>query len=155
MAIVRWRPRREWDPFAGMFNLARDLADVFPLTSRLEQGFGEWTPAVDVYADDEKVVVRADLPGMKQEEVEVSFHDGILTIKGERKHEAEVKEEGYHCVERACGAFHRAVRVPAEVDGAKAKAELKDGILTITFPKAEWAKARKIKIESKITAAEL
>ncbi len=149
MTLVRWRPRREWDPFAGLLDLHRDFSDIFAPLARTEGEVGQWIPPVDVYSDDAKLVVQAELPGIKQEELDVNFHDGVLTIKGERKHESETKEEGYHRVERTYGTFHRAVRLPAEVDGEKAKAELKDGVLTITLPKAEQAKARKIKIEAK------
>ena len=149
MTLVRWRPRREWDPFAGLLDLRRDFSNIFAPLPRGEGEFGQWVPPVDIYSDEGKVVVQAEVPGLKQEEIDVNFHDGVLTIKGERKHEAETNKEGYHSVQRCYGAFHRAVRLPAEVDASNAKAELKDGILTVTFPKAEQAKARKIKIEPK------
>ena len=149
MAIVRWRPRREWDPFGGLLDLHRDFSNLFAPATRDAGEFGQWIPPVDVYSDENKVVVHAELPGMKQKDIDVNYQDGVLTIKGERKHEAETKENGYHRVERAYGTFHRSVRLPAEVDASKVKAELKEGILTITFPKAEEAKARKIEIEGK------
>jgi HSP20 family protein len=149
MTLVRWRPRREWDPFAGLLDLHREFSNIFAPLAPGEGELGHWAPPVNVYSDEGRVVVEAEVPGMKQEEIEVDFHDNVLTIKGERKHEAETKEEGYHRVERCYGSFHRAIRLPAEVDGSKAKAELKEGVLTITFPKAEEAKARKIKIEPK------
>ena len=151
MAIVRWRPRREWDPFAGLLDLHREFSNFFAPAVRGEgEGeFGQWIPPVDVYSDEDRVVVHAELPGMKQKDIDVNYQDGVLTIKGERKHETEVKENGYHRVERAYGTFHRSVRLPAEVDASKVKAELKEGILTVSFPKAEEAKARKIEIEGK------
>ena len=149
MTLVRWRPRKEWDPFAGLFDLHSGLTDLLAPATRGEPGFGEWFPPVDVSADDEKVVVQADLPGLKDNEVDVSLNEGVLSIKGERKHQAESKKDGYHSVERAYGSFHRAIRIPAEVDASKAKAELKDGILRVTLPKAEQAKAREIKVEAK------
>ncbi len=149
MAIVRWRPRREWDPFAGLFDLRREFSNLFAAPVRWEGDSGQWYPPVDIYSDDERVVVQAELPGLKNDDVEISFNAGVLTIKGERKHETEVKEEGYHRVERAYGTFQRAFTVPAEVDPTNIKADLKDGILTLTLPKAEEAKARKIKVEAK------
>ncbi len=149
MSLVRWRPRREWDPFAGLFDLRKELTDMLSPTRWSEHGFGEWAPPVNLYADEEKVVVQAEVPGLKENEVDVSLHNGVLTIKGERKHEAETKKEGYHSVERAYGSFHRAVAIPAEVDASKASAELKEGVLKVTLPKVEEAKAKQIEIESK------
>jgi HSP20 family protein len=149
MAIVRWRPRREWDPFAGLFDLRREFSDLFAAPVRWEGDSGQWCPPVDIYSDDNKVVVQTELPGVKEEDIDVSLDGGVLTIKGERKHETEVKEEGYHRVERASGTFQRAFAVPAEVDPTNIKADLKDGVLTITLPKVEEAKARKIKVEAK------
>ncbi len=149
MAIVRWRPRREWDPFAGLLDLHREFSNFLAPSVGGEGEFGQWAPPVDVYSDEEKVVVKAELPGLKKDEVEVSYDAGVLNIKGERKHQAEFKGEGYHRVERAYGVFHRAVRVPAEVDGSKTSAEMKDGVLTITLPKAEQAKARRIEVKEK------
>jgi HSP20 family protein len=149
MTLIRWRPRREWDPFAGLLDLHREFQNLFAPAARGEGEFGQWAPAIDVYSDDANVVVTAELPGLKKDEVEVSYDGGVLSIKGERKHEAEFKEEGYHRVERAYGAFHRAVRLPAEVDASKTAAEMKDGVLTITLPKAEQAKARKIEVKEK------
>jgi len=149
MTLVRWRPRREWDPFARLLDLPREFFGMFTPSARPETELGEWYPPADVYADEDKVVVQVEVPGMKENEIDVNFHEGVLTIKGERKQEGEYKEEGYHRLERCYGSFHRAIRLPAEVDGSKAKAELKDGILTIAFPKAEEAKARPIKIEAK------
>ena len=149
MTLVRWRPRREWDPIAGLLDLHRDFSNIFAPVTRNEGELGQWIPPVDVHSDDDKVVVHAELAGMKQKDVDLNVHDGVLTIKGERKHETETKENGYHRVERAYGTFHRSITLPAEVDATKAKAELKDGILTVTFPKAEESKARKIEIEGK------
>lgn len=148
MALVRWRPRRDWDPFAGLLDLQRDMSNFFaPWTAG--EDVGAWAPPVDVYSDEEKVVVEAELPGLKKDEIEVSFDAGVLNIRGERKQEEEHKQEGYHCIERRFGSFHRAVRVPAEVDASKCAAEMKDGVLRITLPKAEQSKARKIEVKEK------
>jgi HSP20 family protein len=149
MALVRWRLRREWDPFAGLLDLQREMSSFFAPALTTEEDFGAWAPPVDVYSDDDKVVVEAELSGLKKDEIEVSFDQGCLNIRGERKHEEEFKEEGYHRVERRFGSFHRAVRIPAEVDPSKCAAEMKDGLLRITLPKAEQAKARKIEVKEK------
>lgn len=149
MAIVRWRPRREWDPFAGLLDLHREFSDLFAAPMRWEGEAAQWCPPVDIYSDDAKVVVQTELPGVKEADIDVSLDGGVLTIKGERKHETEVKEEGYHRVECAYGTFQRAFTVPAEVDPTNIKADLKDGVLTVTLLKAEQAKARKIKVEPK------
>jgi len=149
MTLVRWRPRREWDPFAGLLDLHREFSNLVAPVTRGEGEFGQWAPPVDVYSDDDKVVVKAELPGLKKDEVEVSYDAGVLNIKGERKHEAQFKEKGYHRIERAYGGFHRAVRIPAEVDGSKCTAEMRDGVLRVTLPKAEQAKARKIEVKEK------
>ncbi len=148
MTLVRWRPRREWDPFAGLLDLPREFSNIFAPVARMGTEPGEWAPPVDLYSDDNKVVVEAEVPGLKQEEIDVSFDGGVLTIKGERKHEAEFKDDGYSRIERCYGAFQRSLTVPAEVDAGKIKADLKDGVLTITLPKAEESKARKIKVEA-------
>jgi len=149
MAIVRWRPRSEWDPFAGLLDLPREFSRFFAPIVRWEGDSGEFFPPVDIHTDEDKVVVQAELPGLKQEDIDISFDAGVLTIKGERKRESELKEEGYHCVERSYGTFQRSFTVPAEVDATNIKADLKDGVLTITLPKAEESKARKIKVEAK------
>jgi HSP20 family protein len=138
MTLVRWTPKRRLDPFAGLLDLQRTFSNLLAPTAQTEDEFGNWVPAVDVYSDENAVVVQAEVPGLDRKD-----------IKGERKHEKERKENGYHFVERAYGKFYRAIRVPAEVDGTKVKAEMKEGVLTITLPKAEQAKARQIEIEPK------
>jgi HSP20 family protein len=149
MTLVRWTPKRRLDPFAGLLDLQRTFSNLLAPTAQTEDEFGNWVPAVDVYSDENAVVVQAEVPGLDRKDIEVNLDEGILTIKGERKHEKERKENGYHFVERAYGKFYRAIRVPAEVDGTKVKAEMKEGVLTITLPKAEQAKARQIEIEPK------
>jgi HSP20 family protein len=105
-----------------------------------------WTPAVDMYEGDEAFTVTAELPGFSKDDVQVELKDNRLTLKGERKREAEVKEAQYHRVERAYGAFRRSIRLPATVDADKAEAVFKDGVLKLTLPKAEEAKPKAISI---------
>jgi HSP20 family protein len=112
------------------------------------QLLGVWTPALDVSETKDNYIVKAELPGMKKEDIEVSLHDGCLSISGERK--AEEKSEGaeVYRAERFVGRFQRALTLPAPVAGDKVKAEYKDGILTVTLPKTEEAKPKTITIQS-------
>ena len=105
-----------------------------------------WAPALDVREDKNSFIVRAELPGMKREDIDVSLHDGALVITGERQ--AEVKEEGVdiHRQERFYGKFQRALTLPAPVAADKVKANYKDGVLTITLPKTEEAKPKQIDV---------
>ena len=105
----------------------------------------QWSPPVDVHEDADKLVVTAELPGLKKEEIEVSLHDGVLTLAGERK--VEQREEGAtHLSERFAGKFQRALTLPVEVEAGKESARYKDGVLTVTLPKAEASKPKKIEL---------
>jgi HSP20 family protein len=105
-----------------------------------------WTPALDVYEQNETVVVKAELPGMKKDDIAVSLHDGCLSISGERKSETRREDEGIHRAERCFGRFQRTVTLPAPVATDKVKADYKDGVLTVTLPKTEDAKLKQIDI---------
>jgi HSP20 family protein len=105
-----------------------------------------WTPALDVYEDKENFVVKAELPGLKREEIEVSFQDDTLTISGERKAETKSEDTEVYRAERFVGRFQRAVALPSTVAADKVNASYKDGVLTITLPKSEAAKPKKIDI---------
>jgi HSP20 family protein len=106
-----------------------------------------WNPAVDVYQDKDNVYVKAEVPGMKKEDVEVSLHDGILSISGERKSETQHKDAETYRSERFVGRFQRSFTLPSLVKADEVKAQYKDGILTITLPKAEEAKPKQIEIK--------
>jgi HSP20 family protein len=107
---------------------------------------GNWTPAVDLYETAEALVLKAELPGFSKEDVHIELKDNTLTLKGERKREFDVKEEQFHRVERAYGAFQRSFALPALVDADKAEATFKDGVLELRLPKTEEAKAKRIAI---------
>ena len=109
--------------------------------------FGGWSPTVDVFQDKENVYVKAELPGMKKEEIEITFQEGMLTIAGERKQESEVREGESFRSERFFGKFHRSMSMPTKVDVEKIKAAYKDGILTVELPKAPEAKAKQIDVK--------
>ncbi|MBV9874391.1 MAG: Hsp20/alpha crystallin family protein [Verrucomicrobia bacterium] len=111
---------------------------------RTPGSFHRWTPALDVYQDNDQFTVVVELPGLKKEDIELSLHDGVLTISGERKQEKK-GEEGYKN-ERFFGRFQRSVTLPASVDGNKVKATYQDGILKVVLPKAEEAKPKQIEV---------
>lgn len=107
----------------------------------------EWTPAVDVSETEDAVIVKADLPGVKPENIEINIVDNVLTIKGEKKREVEEKKESFYRVERFYGSFMRSIQLPTEVEIDKVKAQYKDGVLKITLPKKPEEKKKVIKIE--------
>ena len=129
MAIIRF------DPF-------RDLAVWQDLMNR-----GTWTPSVDIYEVDGALVLKADLPEMRREDIDVTVENHTLTIRGERKHDHEIKQENFHRVERAYGTFVRQFSLPPTVDSAKIAAEYKDGVLSVKLPVREEAKPRTVKVE--------
>ncbi len=107
---------------------------------------GAWVPAVDIREDDDAFHVVAELPGLSKKEVEVSIEDNVLSLRGERTFENKDSQNSYRRIERAYGTFQRSFSLPTGVDSGKAKATFKDGLLTLTVPKAETAKARTITI---------
>ncbi|HKK02010.1 MAG TPA: Hsp20/alpha crystallin family protein [Desulfuromonadales bacterium] len=110
---------------------------------------GEITPSVDVYEDKNDVVVKAEIPGMKKEDITVSISDEVMTISGEKKAEENVEKKNYHRIERSFGSFTRRLRLPPGIQEDKVKAVFRDGILEVRIPRTEAAKqkARQIKIE--------
>jgi HSP20 family protein len=115
-----------------------------------EAGWGvrPWAPPVDIYETDDALVLKAELPGMSKDDVSVEVHQNTLRLRGERKHEAEVKEDRYHRVERAYGTFQRSFVLPTVVDQEHVQATYKDGILELRLPKSEAAKPKRIAIQS-------
>jgi HSP20 family protein len=136
-----------WTPFNRLATLRDEMDRLFGLTAPRDPGlFNGWSPALDIYQDKDNVVVKVELPGMKKEEIKISMHEGMLTITGERKLEEERKEGETFRRERFYGKFHRTMALPTVVDAAKVTASYKDGILTVTLPKAEEAKPKEIKV---------
>jgi HSP20 family protein len=126
----------------------RIFEDPFGFATAASTFFEGWTPAVDVYEDKDEITVRAELPGMKKEDIEVTVVGDTLTISGERKHEEEKKEGEVYRSERYLGRFQRSVTLPTEVDPNKVQATYKDGVLTVTLPKSEQAKRKQIEIKT-------
>jgi HSP20 family protein len=109
---------------------------------------GDWSPTVDVSEDKDTITVKAELPGVEQKDIAVSLQDGTLSIKGEKRAEREEKDKRYHRVERSYGAFYRSIQLPSAVDAGKVAAMFKDGVVTITLPKAPEAKGTTVPIKA-------
>lgn len=137
-----------WDPFADMSRFESELfrnargASPARAATRPARAFA---PPVDVYEDADSLVLLAELPGLRLEDVTLDVENDILTMSGERKPE---REEGHHVRERAHGAFARSFQLPRTIDVSKIEATLKDGILTVRLPKRDGVKARKIEVKS-------
>jgi HSP20 family protein len=145
MAIVRWEPFRELLASQKEFDrVFREACSPFPGEGELSTR--TWAPRVDIYEDANNLVLKADLPGVDPEDVEIKVENGVLYLSGERKFEKDVKEENYHRVERSYGAFSRSFSLPSSIDSDKVTAEYKDGQLILTMPKREEAKPKTIKI---------
>ena len=105
-----------------------------------------WNPTVDIYDNDENIVIKAELPGIEKKDIVIDVKDGVLTLKGERSFDNEVKEKKYYCRERTFGKFERVFRLPAKVDPEKISADYKDGVLKIEIPKPEEQKPKQITV---------
>ncbi|MBI5384087.1 MAG: Hsp20/alpha crystallin family protein [Verrucomicrobia bacterium] len=153
MTLTRWtKPEvTGWSPFWHLSTLRDEIDRLFetPLaefTRGTQQFLGGWLPAVDLYEDKDSVVVKAELPGMKKEDIEISLHDGVLTLAGERKQEQKFKDAELYRTERFLGRFQRTLSLPSPVESDKVSATYKDGILTVTLPKTEEAKPKQIEV---------
>jgi HSP20 family protein len=148
MAIVRWDPFREVAQLHD--RLSRVLGDSHG-RSDADDGFmttGEWAPPVDIYADgDQELVLKAELPEMSLNDIDVSVDDGALTIKGEKKFAKELKQDQFHRIERHYGTFSRSFSLPQTVDPHKVAAEYKQGVLTVRLPLREESKPRQVKVQ--------
>ena len=144
--IIRWQPAREMKTLREA--MERLFDDAF--TRPLSMSNPAWSvPAVDMYQTDDEIVVKAALPGIKADEVQINVTGEVLTLKGETRQENETKEKSYHIREQRWGTFERSLVLPAEVVADKAKADFENGILTITLPKAEDVKPKSISIKTK------
>jgi HSP20 family protein len=147
MAIVRWEPFREMSTLQNEMN--RLFNTVFDTPAPGNGGGGtlrRWMPAMDLVETEDSFVLRADLPGMKQDDVKIEFEDGTLTVSGERKVEHDSKNEGYYRVERAFGSFSRSLTLPQGIDPEAVTANFDNGVLEIRIPKPEERKPRRIEI---------
>ena len=155
MALVRFRP------FSSALDPFRDLSEIQSEMNRLFDGFfgrpsqvGQvggmervWAPAVDMYETKDELVITAELPGLTEKDIQLSITGDMLTIRGERRWDQEVEQENYYRGERWFGKFERALPLPIPVQAEKVKASYRDGVLTVTLPKAEEIKPKEIKID--------
>jgi HSP20 family protein len=144
--LIRWEPARDMMTLREAMDRLFDDAFTRPLSL---SGNGWSVPAVDMYQTDNEIVVKAALPGIKADEVQINITGDVLTLKGEVKQQEDVKEKAYHIHEQRWGTFERTLVLPANVVADKAKADFENGILTITLPKAEEAKPKTISIKTK------
>jgi HSP20 family protein len=151
-SLMRWhRPELgTWAGFGRLTDLRDEIDRLFeaPLAelARTSQILSGWTPAMDVYEDKDNVYVRAELPGMRKEDIDLSLHNGSLSISGERKSEEKHKDAEVYRSERFFGRFQRTVTLPAPVAADRVKAQYQDGILTIMLPKTDEAKPKHIDV---------
>jgi HSP20 family protein len=142
MAIIRWDPFREVASLQHRVNsLFRDMnANESPLTT------ASFVPAVDIYEDAEKVVLKLEVPGVEEKDLDVQVENNTLTVKGERKFEKEEKQENFHRIERSYGSFYRAFTLPTTVDSEHVQASYQNGVLKLELKKKAEAKPKQIKV---------
>lgn len=145
MTIVRY------DPFRDLRTLQEEVNRLF--STNLTRAFGDeeigrgvWAPSVDIYENKDQIVLEAELPGMKQEDFDLSIENNVITLRGERKFEKTEETDNYHRVERSYGGFTRSFTLPQTVSAEGATAEYNNGVLRVTLPKREETKARRIQI---------
>ena len=155
MSMELWRPRRvvaPWQPFRDLGEMERRFEDILSrplwptMWRRMPTEAMAWTPAIEMFEKEDKYVVKAELPGMKEEDIDVSVVGDILTIKGERKAESEAKDEEYFCCETSYGSFSRSVGLPSSVDADNIQATYENGILELSLPKIPEVKPKKIAV---------
>ena len=146
MGIVRY------DPFRDLRSLQDEVNRLF--TSNLTRSFddegiarGAWSPSVDIYENKDHIVLEAELPGMSREDFDLSVENNVITLRGERHFEKKDDNDNYHRVERAYGSFTRSFTLPQTVSAEGANAEYRNGVLRVTLPKREEAKARRIEVK--------
>jgi HSP20 family protein len=155
MSLLKWDPfgSLRWDPFKEIESIHDRLSNLLAQPSWRAGGaskemmsVAEWAPVVDITEDEKEYLIKAELPGVKKEEVKVSVENGVLSLSGERKYEHEEKSKKQHRVERAYGKFVRSFTLPDEVNPAKVNAEFHDGVLHVHLPKEETVKPKALQI---------
>jgi len=155
MSLVRWNPARELAAWpSDLFGIQREMNRLFDNFFRGDVKDGDlamssWTPAIDIAEHDNEYIVKAELPGVSRDDVKITLESNILTIRGEKRIDKETKEENYHRIERSYGSFQRSFTLPTTVKNDKIDAVYKDGILTVSLPKAEEAKPKQIEVKVK------
>ena len=142
MAIIKYSPFTDFEPFPGLKSFEDTMNRLFA-----EPSARPWMPPVDIAETENELVVKADVPDVRFEDIQVNLENDTLTLKGQRKFEKASEKGGYHRIERSYGSFERSFTVPNTVDAEHVKADYKNGVLTVTLPKKESAKPRKINVE--------
>ena len=145
MAIVRWEPFRDMIVLEGRLNRLFQQG-LGPL--RDQESLRAWAPPVDIYETEKEIVLKADLPDVKPEDVDIRMENNTLTLRGERRSEKDVKDENYHRVERQYGSFSRTFSLPTTVDADKIDARYESGVLRVVLPKREEARPKQIKVQA-------
>ena len=146
MALIRWEPAREINSLQSEMNRLFNTFFDTPTGSAGNGGARRWLPAMDLVETDDRFVLRADLPGLSEGDVNVELEDNVLTVSGERKAEHESRREGYYRIERASGNFQRSLTLPKGIDPEAVNAAFERGVLEVRIPKPEQRKPRKISI---------
>ena len=147
MNLVRWNPLRELEEMSDQLNRFFSRQDTQRSNGKEIMTVADWTPSVDISETEEEFHIKAELPEVKKEDVQVTLDNGVLTLQGERKEEREEKGRKVHRIERSYGRFVRSFALPDLVDTAKVKAEFKDGILHLYLPKSEKARPKAIEVK--------
>ena len=141
----------KYDPFRDLRSLQEEVNRLF--STNFTRAFGDegigrgaWAPSVDIYENKDQIVLEAELPGMKQEDFDLSVENNVITLRGERKFEKTDESDNYHRVERSYGAFARSFTLPQSVSADDARAEYSNGVLRVTLPKREETRARRIEV---------
>jgi len=146
MTLVRWNPFRDMSMLQNQMNrLFEDALHTWPAES---DGTTAWAPAADIYETENDLVLQADLPGIDPKQIDVRVENNVLTIRGERRFEPKVERESFHRIERSYGTFSRSFTLSTAVNPEKIQANYKNGVLSITLPKAEQAKPKRIQISA-------
>jgi HSP20 family protein len=144
MSLMKWRPAR--DLWGIQEEMNRLFDEFFSRTPARFEEEGMWAPHVDISETKDDIIVVAEAPGMKKEDIKITVQDNVLTLKGEKKQEKEEKEANYHRIERSHGSFTRSFELPTTIQVDRIKANYKDGVLHISLPKAEEVKPKEISI---------
>ena len=146
MDLIRWNPWNEMVSMRERMNALFNDSLFRPDRREDDAGMGLWYPSVDMFEKDDQVVIKAELPGLEKKDINLEINNGVLTLKGERKYDNEVKEGNFYRREMSYGKFIRSFTLPAEVDANQIKAEFQNGLLTVEVPKSEAHKPKQIKV---------
>ncbi len=145
--VARWDPFRELEELSERLNRVFGRPSVRRDNNKEALTVADWIPAVDISESESEYLIKAELPGVKKEDIKVTLQEGVLTIQGERKQEKEEKGRKYHRIERSYGTFMRSFTLPDSVDDSKVSAEFRDGLLSLHVPKSEKAKPKAIEVK--------